>query len=186
MPSAALTRWTNERMPRLTEVDRHCAAVHALAAPNAFLAEESLSGYVILLSGHFQGFCRDLYTECSQILAATLPIPLQATIQAQFSAELKLNSNNPTVETIRKDFERFAFTLDIHADPLNALHVTHFGHLNKWRNAAAHKKANPPVGVPPLTLAAVQGWRNSCDGLAKWFDAIMYKELRRIIGTVPW
>lgn len=186
MPSAALSRWTNDRMPRLSEVDRHCAAVHALATPTPFLAEESLSGYVMLLSGHFQGFCRDLYTECSQLLTATVPATLQATIQSQCFADLKLNSNNPTVETIRKDFERFAFTLDFHSDPAIAPRVTHLGQLNKWRNAVAHKKASPPVGVPPLTLAAVQNWRNSCDGLATWLDGIMYRELQRILGTAPW
>lgn len=186
MPSAALIRWSNDRMLRLGEVDAHCANVFALATPNPFLAEESLSGYVMLLSGHFQGFCRDLYTECSQLLAATVPPSLQATVQAQFSAELRLNSTNPTVETIRKDFERFAFTLDFRTDPLNAPRVTHLGHLNKWRNAAAHKRASPPPGVPPLSLAAVRDWKDSCDGLAAWLDGIMYKELQRIIGSPPW
>lgn len=186
MPSAALIHWTADRIPRLVQVDTHCTVVHTLAVPNPFLAEESLSGYVILLSGHFQGFCRDLYTECSQLLAATVPLALQATLQAQFSAELKINSNNPTIETIRRDFERFAFTLDFRVDPANALRVTHLGHLNKWRNAVAHKKASSPVGVPPLSLAAVQSWRISCDGLAAWLDAIMYQEFLRILGIAPW
>jgi hypothetical protein len=186
MPSAALTRWTNDRMPRLAEIDTHCATAHALAAPNPFLAEESLSGYVMLLSGHFQGFCRDLYTEGCQLLLATVPATLQITVQAQFFAEPKLNSNNPTIETIRKDFERFGFRLDFHADPTNAPRITHLGHLNKWRNAVAHKKASPPVGVPPLTLAAVQDWRNACNGLAAWLDGIMYRELQRILGAAPW
>lgn len=139
MPSAALIRWTNDRMLRLAEIDKHCTAVQTLAAPNPFLAEESLSGYVMLLSGHFQGLCRDLYTECSQILVATMPIALQGTVQAQFFAELKLNSNNPAAETIRKDFERFAFTLDFHSEPANALRLTRLGHLNKWRNAVAQE-----------------------------------------------
>lgn len=186
MPSAALMRWTNDRMPRLAEIDAHCAAVHALAAPTPYLAEESLSGYVMLLSGHFQGFCRDLYTECSQIVASAVPASLLGAVQMQFSAELKLDNSNPTVETIRKDFERFYFTLNFHADPANALRLTHIGHLNKWRNVVAHKKASSPVGVPPLTLAAVQGWRSACDGLAMWLDGIMYVEMQRIIGATPW
>lgn len=140
----------------------------------------------MLLSGHFQGLCRDLYTECAQVFASKLPAALQATAQAQFSAELKLNSGNPTVETIRKDYERFAFLLDFAADPANGPRVTDLGHLNKWRNAAAHRKASAPAGVPPLTLAAVQSWRASCDGLAGWLDGIMYAELLRILGAAPW
>ena len=121
-----------------------------------------------------------------QFLTAGAPVALQATVQLQFSAELKLNSNNPTIETIRIDFERFDLSLDFRSDPLNAPRVTHLGHLNKWRNNAAHKKATPPAGVPPLTLALVEDWRRSCDGLAKWLDVIMYRELQRIIGTAPW
>src|SRR6266581_1395848 len=115
MPSVALTEWTNDRMARLAQVDAQCAAVLALAPPNPTLLDESLRAYVMLLSAHFQGFCRALYTECAQILGAAVPSGLLATIQAQFSAKLSLNNNNPTVKTIRDDFERFGFTLDLAA-----------------------------------------------------------------------
>ncbi len=186
MPSASLQHWRNDRMPRLAEVDSHCAAAAALAPPNALLAEESLRGFVMLLSGHFQGSCRDLYTECVQVLAVHVPAMLQATLQTQSFAELKINSHNPTVDTIRKDFERFAFTLDFDADPANGPRVTHLGHLNRWRNAVAHQKTAAPSGVPALTLAEVQGWKVSCDGLAIWLDGIMDKELQRSLGVAPW
>lgn len=188
MPSAALTRWHIDRMPRLAETDAHCDALLAAPPPHPLLAEECLQGYAMLLSGHFQGLCRDLYTECAQQCAATVPARLLSTVQTQFSAELKLNSGNPTVENIRKDFERFGFLLDFAADPANGLRVTHLGHLNYWRNAAAHQKATPPPpGVPPvLALADLRNWRASCDGLATWLDAIMYQELLRILGAAPW
>ena len=185
MPSASLLRWQNDRRSRLAEVDAHCAAA-ALAPPRPLLAEESLRAYAMLLSGHFQGFCRDLYAECAQIFAAHVPAGLQAAVQMQFIAELKLNTSNPTVETIRKDFERFAFTLDFRADPANGPRVTHLGEMNKWRNAIAHQKATAPPGVPPLALGGVQAWRLSCDGLAAWLDGIMYNELRGILGVAPW
>ena len=39
MPSAAFIRWQTDRMPRLNEVEAHCAAVLALVPPNpTFLA----------------------------------------------------------------------------------------------------------------------------------------------------
>ena len=127
MPSAALIRWQTERMSRLGYVDVHCAGLFAsspLAPPGSSassvplpapspLAQESLQGYVMLLSGHFQGFCRDLYTESSQVCAATVPAGLKPTIQAQFAAGLKLNTGNPTVDNIRKDFQRFGFLVDL-------------------------------------------------------------------------
>lgn len=195
MPSAALLRWHNDRMARLGHIDSHCAALLLPPAPGAAapvpspLAQESLQGYVMLLSGHFQGFCRDLYTECLQLCAAAVPPGLSATVQAQFGAEVKLNSGNPTVHNIRKDLERFGFLLDLAgSDPANPLRVTHLGHLNYWRNAVAHQKATPPPhGVPAvLVLRDIQAWRSSCDGLAICLDGIMHAELLRILGAAPW
>ncbi len=186
MPSASLLRWQNDRRSRLAEVDAHCAAAAALAPPRPLLAEESLRAYAMLLSGHFQGFCRDLYVECVQIFATHVPAHLQGAVQMQFSAGLKINSSNPTVETIRKDFERFAFILDFRADPANGPRVTQLGEMNKWRNAIAHQTATAPPGVPPLTLAGVRAWRGSCDGLAVWLDGIIYNELGGIFGVAPW
>jgi hypothetical protein len=113
MPSVAFNRWRNERMPRLNEVDAHCAAVAALAPPNLTFLDEVIRGFVLHLSAHFQGFCRDLYTECSQVLIAAIPVGLQATAQAQFSAELKLEKGNATYENIKRDFSRFGFLLDL-------------------------------------------------------------------------
>ncbi len=186
MPSAALLRWQNDRIPRLTEVDAHCVAAAALVPPNPLLAEESLRAYVVLLCGHFQGFCRDLYKECAQLVAASVAPALRVTVETQFAAELWLNSSNPTVETLRRDFERFAFTLDFAADPANGPRVTHLAELNRWRNTIAHQKPSAPVGIAPLTLAGVQAWRVSCDGLAAWLEGIMYQRLSILLGVAPW
>jgi hypothetical protein len=186
MPSAALTRWQNDRMPRLNDVDAHCAAVLALAVPNPTFLDETLRGYVLHLSAHFQGFCRDLYTECSQIWIAAIPISLQATAQAQFTAGLALEDRNPSYEHVKKDFNRFGFLLNL--QPAYAVQVTHLGHLNLWRNRSAHQGTRPlSGGVPPtLTLPIVQSWRASCDGLAAALDSNMQGELNRILGSTPW
>lgn len=191
MPSAALTHWQTDRMMRLAHTDAHCATLFAIPANTAAppLAHESLQAYVMLLSGHFQGFCRDLYTECSQLCANAVPVGLRTAVQAQFATELKLNTGNPTVENIRKDFQRFAFALDLaSADPANPTRITDLGHLNYWRNAVAHQKVTPPPGGVPavLTLAIVQTWRTSCDGLATSLDYIMNKEMLRVLGVAPW
>ena len=175
-----------DRTPRLVEIHAHCTAALAAAPANPLLADESLRGYVLLISGHFQGFCRDLYTECVQVTATKLAPELQATVEMQFSAELKLNSHNPTVETIRKDFERFAVYLDFSADPANGPRITDLGQLNKWRNTIAHQNPRPPIGSLPLVLAAVQQWQTSCDGLATWLDDKMYQEMFRINKSAPW
>jgi len=96
VPSAGFTHWQNNRLPRLSEVDSHCAAVVALVPPNPTFLDETLRGFVLRLSVHFQGFCRDLYTECSQIWIGAITAGLQATAQAQFSARLALEKGNPS------------------------------------------------------------------------------------------
>jgi len=196
VPSAALIRWRSDRMPRLAHTDAQCSLLYAPApdansppVPLPQFAEESLQGYVMLVSGHFQGFCRDLYTECAQLCAAAVPVTMLSTVQSQFTAGLALNTGNPTHENIRKDFERFDFPLNLGgAAPENPPRVTHLGHLNYWRNHVAHQKATPPpVGVPAvLTLADIRAWRASCDGLATALDDIMQQELTRILDASPW
>lgn len=194
MPSIALINWQTDRMPRLGHIDAHCVALAAIAPATAPptpgpLVEESLQGYVMLLSGHFQGFCRDLYTECAQILTNAAAANLQRAVQLQCITGLALNIGNPTIENIRKDFERFDFILDLpNADPGNQQRMTHLGHLNFWRNQVAHQKTTPaPAGIPSvLVLGDIRSWRASCDGLAASLDDIMRVELTLLVGAAPW
>ena len=189
MPSAALTRWQNDRTPRLNEVDAHCAAVLALIPPNPTFLDETLRGFVLHLSAHFQGFCRDLYTECSQIWIASIPVGLRATAQAQCFAQLALEKGNPSHDNIKRDFSRFGFLLNLQAAHAAGPHqVTDLGHLNDWRNKAAHQGTQPLGGGVPgvLTLRTAQGWWASCDGLATSLDGIMRIEMLRIMGVAPW
>jgi hypothetical protein len=173
-------------MPRLTEVDGQCAAALAIMPARPNLVEENLRGYVLLMSAHFQGFVRDLYVECAQIISLPVRPRLRLLIQAQFTAHQVLNHGNPTINNLREDFERFDITLDLGAvDPANALRVTHLGELNRWRNVAAHH-GTIPAGVPPLSLPLLQTWRNSCDGLATSLDTVMYNQLRKILRRTPW
>jgi hypothetical protein len=186
MPSASLLSWRNDRMPRLSEVDVQCAASLALAPPRPNLVEENLRGYVLLLSAHFQGFCRDLYAECAQIIVSRVRATLQVLIQAQFRAHRRLDHGNPNVQNLREDFERFGFTLDLAAaDPANGPRLTDLGELNRWRNVAAHH-GTIPAGAPALSLPLLRAWWTSCDGLATSLDAVLYNELRRMLRRAPW
>jgi hypothetical protein len=189
VPSAAFTTWRNDRTSRLNEIEAHCATVLASIPPTPNFLEESLRGFVLHLSAHFQGFCRDLYTECSQIWIAAIPTGFQATAQAQFFAQLALEKGNPSHDNIKKDFNRFGFRLDLHAaHAMGPQQITDLGHLNDWRNKAAHQGTRPLAGGVPatLTLPIVQGWKASCDGLANSLDDIMHAELLRVMGITPW
>jgi hypothetical protein len=184
MPSIALQTWQNDRQPRLMLVDLQCAASLAAVPPNSQLVDENLRGYAVLLSAHFQGFCRDLYAEGAQVVASKTRPSLQGLIQAQFTTKMKLNHGNPNVENIREDFERFGDPLDLAADPANVPRLAHLAALNRWRNIAAHHGIIPPGTV--LNLPLLQAWRNSCDGLATALDDFLYNLLRRLLRRPPW
>jgi hypothetical protein len=185
MPSLSLQNWRADRMLSLQEVDTQCAVSLALAPPNPRLYDENLRGSIMLLSAHFQGFCRDLYTECAQIIAGMLAPTLQVMIQTQFTASLALDRGNPNRDNIRKDFDRFGIPLNlVAADPANHGRLRDLERLNGWRNIAAHHNVVPPGGLP--SQADLQGWRNSCDGLATSLDGIMYNQSLTALGVAPW
>ena len=185
MPSASLLKWQNVRLPNLAHVDAQCVASLALVPPNPALIDENHRGYVLLLSAHFQGFCRDLYAECAPIVVSKTRVTLQPLIQGQFTSNLRLDHGNPTVKSLKEDFERFDFPLHLStADPANPARITLLDRMNKWRNTAAHH-GNPPAGIP-LELPSLHDWRNACAGMATSLDGIMYTELRRILRRQPW
>jgi hypothetical protein len=187
MPSASLVHWQTTRIPNLGHVDAQCAACVAAVPPNDALIDENLRAYVLLLSAHFQGFCRDLHTECAQIIASKVRASLEILFQSQFSARRELDRGNANFGNIVKDFNRFGFSLKPELDALagsDALKKD-LHDLNEWRNAAAHHTAVLPPGGP-LTVPMIQGWRKSCNTLATALDDIMYNQLRSRLRRAPW
>jgi hypothetical protein len=185
MPSASLQHWQNERLPGLNAIDAQLAASQALAPPNPRLSEENLRGYKVLLSAHFQGFCRDLYTESAQIIVTRVRLSLQSLIQTQFASNRAIDHGNPNLQNLRKDFERFGFTLNLAAaDPGNPARLHDLSELNRWRNIVAHYGEVPPSGLP--LFPDLRSWTGSCDGLAVSLDGIMYNEVRKILRRAPW
>lgn len=188
MPSNALQQWRADRLARLNQVEAQCATVLALAPPNPDLADEDLRGYVMLLSAHFQGFCRDLHTECVLVVASAVPLPMRYMVQNQCLANRELDGANPRYATIRRDFERFGFDLSVAlaVDPANPGRITRLDHMNQWRNYAAHHKTAVPPAGGPFTVPTVIAWKDSCDGLAGELDRVMYNQLQALTGVPPW
>lgn len=185
MPSASINSWRNDRIPRLAEIDAQCASSASAIPPSPHLIDENFRGFILLLSAHFQGFCRDLYTECSMIISAEVRVDLRALVQEQFTANRRIDQGNPNIENLKKDFNRFGFKLEMaNHDPANHARLAHLRALNEWRNIAAHQGAVPPAGLP--TLATIQSWRNSCDGLAASLDDILYNQLQGLLHRRPW
>lgn len=187
MPSVALSDWQNDRLARLLEIENQCSASMSLTPPNLILIDENLRGYALALSAHFQGYCRDLYAESTQIVVSRIRPSLQLLIQDQFAAHCRLDQGNPTIDNVALDFDRFGFSLrtELSINPANATGRQHLSDLIKWRNVAAHQGRVHPSGIA-LTLANLQLWRSSLDGLAAALDGIMYNKLRQILRRKPW
>lgn len=185
MPSASLNTWRNDRIPRLAVIDAQCASIASAIPPNPHLIDENFRGFILLLSAHFQGFCRDLYTECAMIISAEVRVDLRALVQGQFTTNRKIDVGNPNLDNLKKDFGRFGFNLAMAGhDPANHARLAHLRALNEWRNIAAHQGTVPPAGLP--SLATIQSWRNSCDGLAISLDDILYNRLLSLLHRRPW
>lgn len=193
MPSLALQRWRTVRAASLDVIESAHRSAGGVAAGRRSRTQKMNQAYALLLSSEFQGFCRDLHTECALAIANILPSAnLHRLMRDGLVVGRRLGSGNPNPGNIGADFNRFGLAfwpLVDAAPPRNPRRKVLLGQMNRWRNAIAHNDFEPDMlrsGQPVLTLAEVRRWRKACDGLARWFDRIMRSRLGTIIGTNPW
>lgn len=187
MPSASLTKLQQTRLSSLSHIEAQCAACVASAPPNIPLIDENLRGYVLLLAAHFQGFCRDLHTECAQIIASKVRKSLEILFQTQFTARRELDRGNANAKSIIEDFNRFDFAMKAQLNGIvgaSALKKSLY-ELNEWRNAAAHHNTALPTSGP-LAVPLIRGWHNACDSLATAMDRILYTQVKAQLRRQPW
>jgi hypothetical protein len=147
--------------------------------------------YVALLSSHFQGFCRDLHSECVEQIVAIVPMQIQDAVRNQFIWSRSLGRGNPHPGAIGSDFNRLGIDFWPAVLALDARHGRRrelLQALVDWRNAIAHQDFDPVAlpGAPTLHLATVRGWRRSINVLAHSFDQTMYNYLHAVTGAGPW
>lgn len=196
MPSHSLVRWQTDRLARLDRIESQNSALGGAVPMDPQLIDENLRGFVMLLAAHFQGFCRDLHSECVQAVANAVPAPMLFMFQTLGELGRELSGSNAKYTSIKADFERFDFDLTaaLTTDPAvapgtlaaNQSHISRIDHLNKWRNYAAHHNATPPTTGGPFALPTVLLWKAACHELAAELDRVMYNQLVRLTGTAPW
>src|SRR5688572_17317701 len=77
MPSRSLLRWQGERAEALVEIEGAHASVGGSGPGRRYATQQLNHAYAMLLSSQFQGFCRDLHSECVEFILAAIPVPLQ-------------------------------------------------------------------------------------------------------------
>lgn len=147
--------------------------------------------YAMLLSSHFQGFCRGLHSEAVDFLVDQVtPVAgsvLPVIVRQNLVWARKLDRGNPNPGHLGSDFGRLGISFWAQVEGLAARNTVRKGLLEdlcQWRNAIAHQDFSGRG--PRLQLQRVKRWRRACDGLAKAFDKVVGNELRRIVGSRPW
>lgn len=145
----------------------------------------------MLLSAQFQGFCRDLHSECvDYFVQGILSVPLQKALRTLLLQNRKLDVGNPNPGNIGADFGRFGIPFWESVEKLdlrNEGRRDRLEQLNNWRNAIAHEDFNPTIlRTSILRLERVGEWRNACYHLASCFDEVMRTLLQKINGVSPW
>jgi hypothetical protein len=193
MPSSSLQQWFAERAATLADVENAHRSVRGSGAGARAAAQQINQAYTMLLSAQFQGFCRDLHSECAGRLVTPVADPdLRETLSNNLAFGRRLDRGNPNPGNIGSDFGRlgldFWTSVDTHR-PENPARRAALEELNVWRNAIAHQDFSASMlraGRPNLTLAQVRLWRKACDGLARSFDDVLRDHLRVLTGSTPW
>lgn len=147
----------------------------------------------MLLAAHFQGFCRDLHTECVDHLLVMIaqPTPLRTLIRAEFTRGRQLDRGNAQPGSLGADFARLGIDLWARLDTFDSGAATwkmDLDLLNEWRNAIAHEDftSRRLSGIITLRLALVRKWRASCRRLARSMERVMRGHMQFLTGTSPW
>lgn len=142
MPSNALLAWQTGRIPRLQKVEADCLHLEALHAADPDRVQEYIRSFAVLLSSEFQGFCRDLHSECADRLVDTVsPMSMRALLRGQCLYGRKLDTGNPNAGNLGADFSRYGLDFwpaILATDPSHAARRHQLALLNAWRNAIAH------------------------------------------------
>jgi RiboL-PSP-HEPN len=193
MPSKSLAEWRVNRSDELDEIERAHAAVGGRSRGRRYATQQINRAYAVLLASQFQGFCRDLHSECvDHIMAALAPTAaLRTIIESELTRGRKLDSGNAQPGNLGEDFKRLGidlwdeiYKLDNSNKARNALLET----LNKWRNAIVHQTLDPSKlgGTSTLRLNEVRRWRVAGGRLATSFDEALRNHLQGLTGTSPW
>jgi hypothetical protein len=192
MPSVSLQVWRSVRRIALDEVEAAHRSVGGMGRGRRYATQQINQAYAVLLSSQFQGYCRDLHSECANYFVQNVPAGLLRTaLRNVLVQHRKLKTGNPNPGNIGEDYNRFGLSfwdevknLDIR----NQARQNRLDELNAWRNAIAHQDFDPAKlgGTTVLRLQKVREWRNACNQLANAFEEVMRSHLLTVNGVSPW
>ena len=96
MPSKSYREWLSTRAKALDEIEAAHASVGGSGPGRRYATQQLNQAYAVLVASQFQGFCRNLHTECVALLVAHInpPMPVRHLVQARFTKGRQLDSKN--------------------------------------------------------------------------------------------
>lgn len=191
MPSVSLQFWRTSRRGALDELEAAHGGVGGSGRGRRHATQQINQAYAVILSSQFQGYCRDLHSECADYFVQRVPSGLLRTaLRNVLVQNRRLDKGNPNPGNIGADYNRFAlpFWDEVrNLDPRNQARQNRLDELNEWRNAIAHQDFDAAgLGVTVLRVQRVREWRNACNQLSDSFDEVMRAHLQTINGFSPW
>ena len=147
----------------LDEIENAHTRVGGNLRGRRYATEQINHAYAMILSSQFQGFCRDLHTECVDALVGEAPAVLHRVLRT-VSLGSFVGQGESSPGNLGSDFGRLG--LEFWNEVRNDFHQNDrrqgmLEELNRWRNAIAHQDFDPAVlgATTTLHLAVVRGWR---------------------------
>ena len=187
MPSISLQAWQESSRLKLNEIVEAHRALRGTGSGRRYATEHLSNAYAVLLSSHFQLFCRDLHSECAQHIVQQLPTALQNVLRGELGNFRKLDRGNANSGNIDADFTRLGLRIWVRVNALDRRNEARrqlLDELNKWRNAIAHQNFDPARfgSRTTLRLSQVEAWRRECNQLARAFDEVTRAYLETLLG----
>jgi hypothetical protein len=193
MPSTSYRQWRTVRASALDEINSAHAAVGGKERGRRYTTQQINRAYAVLVASQFQGFARDLHSECVDHLLSVLAPPpaLRNLVWAEFTRGRQLDRGNAQSSSLGADFGRLGvdFWDDLKTyKAASGAWKDDLDLLNEWRNAIAHQDFTSVKlsGITNLRLVQVQQWRRSCGQLARAMDEVMRQHLHTLTGRSPW
>jgi hypothetical protein len=193
MPSLSYGEWRSVRARALDEIAQGHAAVSGTRRGRRFNTQQFNRAYAVMLASQFQGFCRDLHSQCVDPLVRTIPSPLavRPLVRDEFTRDRKLDRGNAQPSSLGADFRRLGIDLwnVMRAyEPETSTLMKLLDDLNLWRNAIAHQDFDQQKlgGTIILRLDRVRRWRRACGRLARALDEVMRRHMQGLTGSSPW
>ncbi len=192
MPSPALTAWSTSSAAALSQLEAAHASVGGTRAGRRTNTLQLNYAYVLLLSAHFQAYCRGLHSDATQLLVDAIDPGIAVVLDTNLTFARQLDRGNAQPSALGADFNRLDlefWTVVKAADARNAARQRKLEELIDWRNAIAHHDIESNrSGLRPreVTLDTCRSWRGALNGLAESFDRVLAGHLATLLSSRPW